>query len=102
MNAKSPGGEAADHNGLVVQVRYLAAAKPFVEPKVDGSQLVSTLKAMVLEFFGLAEGDVEGGRKEYAFSLDGVQLTNLQVSLESLAAGKHRIEFKLLEQFIQG
>jgi len=56
----------------------------------------------VLNFFGLVEGEVEGGRKEYAFSAYGVVQSNLAETLGHLAQGKHELELKLLEQFIQG
>ena len=102
MNAKSPGEEAAAHNNLVVQVRYLAAGQPYVEPHADGAEFVASLKPRVLQHFGLVEGDVDGGRKAYAMSVDGQILTDLQVTLSSVANGKHRVLFTLLEQFIQG
>lgn len=103
MNTTTPGGEAAPHQqDLVVQVRYLAAGKPYVDPKTNENETLAQLKPAVLSYFGLVEGDVDGGRKTYAFSLDGKILSDLSVTLMSLANGKHRIEFTLLEQFIQG
>ena len=62
----------------------------------------ATLKPVVLKYFGLVEGAVDGGRKEYAFSAHGVIQSNPGETLGSLAQGKHELELKLLEQFIQG
>lgn len=99
---KTPGESAPHHDTLVIQVRYLAASQPYVDPKAHGTETVSQLKPRVLEHFELVEGDFDGGRKQYAFSVDGVMLTDLNVSLASIAKGKHRVELTLLEQFIQG
>lgn len=102
MNTKALGENAPHHHHLVVQVRYLAANRPYVDPKADGTETVAQLKPRVLEYFGLVEGDVDGGRKQYAFSVGGITLIDLNVSLASIAGDKHRVELTLLEQFIQG
>lgn len=102
MNTKTS-SEAASHSAtLVVQVRYLAAGHPYVDPHAQTSETLAQLKPKVLNHFGLEEGSVEGGTKQYAFSQDGVLLTDLSANLGSLANGKHKIELNLLEQFIQG
>lgn len=106
MNTKDPGGESADHkkekDELLVQVRYLAAHQPYVEPHAAATDSLGQLKARTLTHFGLTEGPADGGNKAYFLSLAGETLTNLEVTLGSLADGKHRLEFTLVEQFIQG
>lgn len=100
---ESAGAEVARHHDtLVLRVRYLASPKPYVEAKAPLSETLATLKPVVLNHFGLVEGPVDGGRKEYAFSAHGVIQSNLDESLGNLAQGKHELELKLLEQFIQG
>ena len=62
MTIQTPGDAAHHHNPLVVQVRYLAASRPYIEPQANGEETVAQLKPRVLTFFGLAEGDVDGGQ----------------------------------------
>lgn len=102
MKEVPPGGESAKHQHLVVQVRYLAVAKPLVDPNADGNETFASLKARSLTYFSLVEGDVEGGRKVYVLSHDGEILQDLQATVASVANGRHEVQFKLLEQFIQG
>lgn len=104
MNIVEPSSEelARPHGTLALRVRYLASPRPYVEPRAPLTETLATLKPKVLQFFGLVEGDVEGGRKEYAFSAHGVIQSNLAETLGHLAHGKHELEMKLLEQFIQG
>jgi len=100
---QSAGDEVARHHDtLVLRVRYLASPKPYVEAKAPPSETLATLKPVVLNHFGLVEGPVDGGRKEYAFSAHGVIQSNLNETLGDLAHGKHELELQLLEQFIQG
>lgn len=76
-----PGDEIARPlDALLLRVRYLASPRPYVEPRVNDAETLATLKPRVLEHFGLAEGDVNGGRKEYVFADDGVVQTNLNVT----------------------
>lgn len=93
---------ARHHDTLALRVRYLASPKPYVEAKVPLSETLATLKPVVLDHFGLVEGPVDGGRKEYAFAAHGVIQSNLDETLGNLAQGEHELELKLLEQFIQG
>lgn len=87
---------------LVLRVRYIAARKPYVDPKAAADETLTELKPQVLKHFGLVEGDVEGGRKAYVFSVHDVIQTDLAVTLGSLAHHKHELEMDMLEQFIQG
>lgn len=104
MNTVESVGDAVarHHDTLALRVRYLASPKPYVQAKAPLTQTLAALKPEVLEFFGLVEGDVEGGRKEYAFSAHGVIQTDLSQTLGNLAQRKHQLEMQLLEQFIQG
>ena len=104
MNTKDNGGDAVEHKNdeLLVQVRYLAVHQPYVEPHAAVTGTLVQLKARTLTHFGLMEGDADGGRKTYSLSLAGETLTDMNVTLGSLADGKHRLEFTLVEQFIQG
>ncbi len=87
---------------LILRVRYLASPRPYVEPRVDDGETLAALKPRVLQHFGLAEGDVNGGRKEYVFADDGVIQTNLNVTIGDLSDGKRTLLLTLLEQFVQG
>jgi len=104
MNIVEPSSEeiAHPHGTLALRVRYLASPKPYVEPRAQLNETLATLKPKALHFFGLKEGEADGGRKEYAFSAQGVIQSNQEATLGHLAQGKRELELKLLEQFIQG
>jgi hypothetical protein len=87
---------------LLLRVRYLASPRLYIEPRVDNAETLAALKPRVLQHFGLAEGDVNGGRKEYVFADDGVIQTNVNVTVGELSNGKHTLLLTLLEQFVQG
>jgi len=92
----------AHHETLNVNVRYAASGKPYVDPKASANETLSTLKQQVLVFFGLVEGDVDGGHKVYFLTYKGVQQTDLLMQLGQLAQSAHHLELNLIEQFIQG
>lgn len=98
----SGGDLARPHEHLVLRVRYLASPQPYIEPHANEAETLATLKPRVLQHFGLAEGDANGGRKEYVFADDGVIQTNLNVTIGELSDGKHTLLLTLLEQFVQG
>ncbi|GEM_PF-1731090 len=104
MNAIVSGGDevARHHTTLALRVRYLAVPQPYVEAKAAETETLAQVKSQVLSHFGLAEGDANGGRKEYALALGGVIQTDLSATIGALAAGKQTLELNLLEQFIQG
>lgn len=95
------GTNSPKENDLNVQVRYLAARRPFVD-KVDHQVTLNDFKPTVLTFFNLVEGGVDGGNKVYSFALNGIVQTNTNVTLSLLAEGKHELKLDLIEQFIQG
>jgi hypothetical protein len=90
------------HESLNVKVRYAAVAKPYEDPSAESTESLAILKHRVLDHFGLVEGDVDGGRKEYVLTYQGEQQTDLSVTLGKLAEGKHHLEMNLIEHFIQG
>ena len=103
QSTQATGDDVAHHlHTLVLRVRYLASPKPYLDLKAPLTETLGTLKPVVLNHFGLAEGTVDGGHKEYALCAHGVIQSNLNETLASLAHGKHELELKLLEQFIQG
>jgi hypothetical protein len=102
MTIATTSEQSARHETLNVKVRYAASGKPYVDPKASPSETLATLKQQVLHFFGLVEGDVDGGRKEYILTYQGIQQTDLSMRLEQLAHGEHHLEMNLIEQFIQG
>jgi len=98
----SSGEQIAHHETLNVKVRYAASGKPYVNPKANPDETLAALKQQVLQFFGLVEGEVDGGRKVYFLTYGGVQQTDLSIQLKQLAQGEHHLELNLIEQFIQG
>ena len=96
------GCHAAHQKALVVRVRYITVRNQFVDPHDRQEETLAALKPRVLEFFKLLEGSIDGGTKTYHFALDGVVQTNLDVTLGSLAHGKHELKFDLIERFEQG
>jgi hypothetical protein len=99
---ESTGEHVAQHETLHVEVRYLAVKDPYKDPSAKSSETLGTLKARVLRHFGLEEGNVDGGRKEYFLVYEGTQLTELSITLGDLAKGKRHLEMKLIEHFTQG
>ncbi len=86
---------------LNVQVRYVAARRPFVD-RVDPLVTLKDFKPTVLAFFELVEGNVDGGTKVYNFILNGIVQTDLDVTLGALAVGEHELKLDFVEQLIQG
>lgn len=89
-------------NTLVLRVRYIASRKPLVDEHAQKDESLAVIKPSVLQFFGLAEGSIDGGTKTYHFALDGNVLSNLGETLGSLADGKHELKIDLIERFEQG
>ncbi len=96
------GRHAAHQKTLVVRVRHITVRNRFVDQHARQEETLAALKPRVLEFFKLVEGSIDGGTKSYHFALDGVVLTALDVTLGSLAHGKHELKFDLIERFEQG
>lgn len=90
------------HKTLALRVRYISAKKPFDDPHARVDEPLTDLKPRVLSFFKLSEGAVDGGNKTYHFSHNNKTLTDLSVTLGSLADGKHELKLDLIERFDQG
>lgn len=102
VNPNVSGEVAHKHGTLVLTVRYITAIKRYVDEKARQEETLSALKPSVLKFFELTEGNVDGGTKSYFFSMGGDVLTDLSVTLGSLAHGKHELKLDLIERFEQG
>lgn len=102
MNAVSQGEKDALKTTLLLRVKYAPIKRPLVEPHVEGSTTLGTVKALALTHFGLTEGDVTGGSKVYVLSFEDVVQSNLSLSLDSLPLHGREVELLLIEQFIQG
>lgn len=87
---------------LVLHVRYLAAARPYVDPQASPTETLSAAKPRILDFFKLSEAPTPQGGKVYTFVKDGVAITDLSVMLGDLAEGRHELKFDLVEQLVQG
>lgn len=101
MNTETMAAKPPHAQLLQVQVRYVAKAKPF-EDRMASETTLSSLKPKVLEFFGLTEGNVGGGTKNYNFVYNETTVTDLGLTLASLAGSEHEIKLKLVEQLTQG
>jgi hypothetical protein len=88
---------------LEVKVTYPAAKKPFVQESASATETVSTLKAAVLNAFGLTEGQSADG-KTYTYTLfhGKTPLENPNQTLGEIAGERHELELKLSQQVTQG
>ena len=88
---------------LRVVVHYPAAEEPFKDDDADGNETVGHLKARILDFFGLVEGQTpEGNITTYTLHEGKVPLEDPNVTLGQLAAGKQVLQLKLSQQIVQG
>jgi len=88
---------------LHVKVVYASAAQPYNDPHVDPDTTVGTLKAAVLAFFGLTEGNrPDGSVATYTLFAGKTALENLSQMLSSIHPGEKKLDLKLGEQIIQG
>lgn len=86
---------------ITLSVRYVAKSKPFKGSFPPDTALGAT-KSTVLDFFGLKEGDIGGGTKVYYFVHQEEKVSDLSVTLKSLAGRARALELKLVEQLTQG
>ena len=88
---------------LKVIVHYAAAAKPYEQDHANRQETVATLKANVLNAFGLTEGQhADGNTYTYTLYNHRAPLENLSETLGQVAGDKHTLEFKLSQQVTQG
>lgn len=90
------------HRSLNVTVTYPAAGQPFHEEEGQASETLGSLKARVLDFFGLSEGEEGGQRISYFLFKGKEKLTDLSVSLGSLAGEAGALHLKLVQHIEQG
>lgn len=82
---------------LSVEVRYNAAARPFIQEHVPRVESVGQLLADVLQAFGLTPGQTA-----YNLRYQGRVLENLHENLGQLAGCEHRLCLTLGHQLING
>lgn len=87
---------------LEVNVRYPAAAKPFIDPKADPQETLASFKARVLDAFQLKETQDQNQSVLYFLYHEDVKLEDLSQTLAHVAGGKHSLKLKLVQQIIQG
>lgn len=88
---------------LKVIVHYAAAMKPYEQDHASRQETVGTLKANVLNAFGLKEGQhADGNTYTYTLYDHKTPLENLSETLGQLAGNKHTLELKLSQQVTQG
>lgn len=87
---------------LNVVVHFVAAERPFKDDR-DRHETVGALKSVVLDFFGVKEGQSSDGNS-YSFTLfhDRTPLEDPQQQLGALAGDKHVLQLKLAQQVTQG
>lgn len=90
------------HLSLNVNVTYPAAGRPFHEKEGPASETLASLKARLLDFFGLTEGEEGGQRISYILFKGKEKLTDLSVTLGSLAGEADALHLKLVQHIEQG
>ena len=87
---------------LNLQVRYVAATKPFVEPHASPDETLQSVKAKVLAAFDLKE--IQDGNQTILYFLykDDKKLENLSITLGQLAEDAHELKLRLVQQIVQG
>lgn len=87
---------------LNVTVRYAAAAKPFQDHAAERNETLGSLKARVLDAFGLNEGGATGDGNTLTYKLyhDKTELTELSQTLGQIAGPAAALALKV-SQFVQ-
>lgn len=92
-----------DEETLKVIVHYAAAANPYEQDHASRQETVGTLKASVLNAFGLTEGQrADGNTYTYTLYNHKTPLESLNETLGQVAGEKHTLELKLSQQVTQG
>ncbi|MES2522549.1 MAG: hypothetical protein V4617_07630 [Gemmatimonadota bacterium] len=89
---------------LNVIVRYAAAPKPFHDTGASRDETLAALKVRVLNTFGLSEGPsaLDGNAITYKLYDGKTELTDLTVTLGTLAEKGRAVELKLSQHIQQG
>lgn len=85
-----------------VNVTYPASGKPFQEKDAAPTETLATLKAQVLTYFGLKEGEEGGNQVTYVLFKGKERLEDLSVTLQALAGDAQALSLKLSQQIVQG
>src|SRR5687768_3026344 len=86
---------------LHVKVVYASAVDPYNDPHVDPATTVGTLKAAVLAFFALTEGNrPDGSTATYTLFAGKTPLENMAQTLGSTRPDEKKLDLKLGEQII--
>lgn len=89
-------------HSLNVKVTYPAAGQPFRDDDAAPSETLASLKARVLTFFHLTEGDEGGNQITYVLFKAKERLTDLSVTLGALVDHGRSLNLKLVQQIEQG
>lgn len=87
---------------LKVTVTYPAAGKPFKENNADPTETLAPLKTRVLAYFELVESQQGESSVTYHFFHGKDRLTDLSLTLGSLAGNAGALALKLSQQIEQG
>ena len=89
-------------NDLKVIVNYPAAKGPFQQDHASPAETVGALKAVVLNAFGLTEGQSNGSTYTYTLFHDKTPLENPGETIGQLAGHAATLVLKLSQQVTQG
>jgi hypothetical protein len=91
-----------DQKELKVIVNYPAAKGPYKQDNASPGETLATLKAIVLNAFGLTEGQVNGSTYTYTLYHDKTPLENLTETIGQLIGNAATLTLKLSQQVTQG
>ncbi len=94
--------EQNEHHDLKVIVNYPAAKGPFEQEHASPSETVGNLKSVVLNAFGLTEGQSNGSTYTYTLFHNKTPLENVSQTLGELAGHAATLVLKLSQQVTQG
>lgn len=99
-----PGTKPPEANALHVTVRFAAAPKPFHDQGASRDETVQSLKARVLNAFGLTDeqSSPDGNTIVYKLYHEKNELTDLSTTLGALAGHAHALELRLSQHVKQG
>lgn len=87
---------------LNVTVTYPAAGRPFQDKDAAPTETLGMLRARVLEYFHLKEGEEGGNQVTYILFKGKDRLEDLSVVLQVLAGNAGALSLKLSQQIVQG
>ena len=103
MEVAESQGQQHHNEHLTVQVRYSSATKPFVDPQVNGSELLAAFRTRVMKEFNVTDEKLpDGGQKIFFLYREDTRLENLNQTMGDLAGEDKHLKLKLVETVIQG